>query len=65
MSKPQTFTVGVFRHPGAKKMKYMAYTTWYNSQWEGCTEVEVEATSGSEAKKKAIGIVRKMDEESV
>jgi len=36
------------------KPLYMAYTTWYNPQWKGCCEHEVEAVNGTEAKKIAV-----------
>lgn len=48
------FKVGVFPHQGKTKMRYMAYTTWYNPAWEGCCEHVVNADTGNAAKKIAI-----------
>ena len=45
--------VGVFP-PDEGSRTYMAYTLWYNPQWPGCCEHEVEAVNGTEAKKIAI-----------
>ena len=38
------------------KSHISAYTLWYNPAWEGCVEYEVDALTGSEAKKLAIGL---------
>ena len=53
------FKVGVFMKKG-KRVKYIywAYTIWFNPEWEGCREMEVEARTGAEAKKIAIEKVR-------
>jgi hypothetical protein len=32
-----------------------AYTRWFNPSWEGCCLHHVEAATGAEAKRKAIG----------
>lgn len=45
--------VGVFP-PSGDSHVYMAYTRWYNPQWPGCCEHEVEAVNGTIAKKIAI-----------
>jgi hypothetical protein len=45
--------VGVFPNDEGSS-GYRAYTTWYNPQWPGCCEHEVEAVNGTEAKKLAI-----------
>lgn len=31
-----------------------AYTYWYNTNWPGCVEYEVEAANGTEAKRVAV-----------
>lgn len=50
----RNYRVGVFPFQGKKKMRFNAYTLWYNADWEGCCEHEVLAATGTEAKKKAI-----------
>jgi hypothetical protein len=50
----RSYKVGVFPHQGKRIVRYLAYTTWYNPQWDGCCEHAVSATSGDEAKKLAI-----------
>jgi hypothetical protein len=44
------FKVGVFEHPGKRRVKLAAYSSWYNPSWEGCCEHTVEANNGTEAK---------------
>lgn len=51
------FKVGVFS-PDAVCRSWIAYTRTYNPKWSGCTEIEVEAENGTEAKKIAIFIVK-------
>lgn len=55
------FKVGVFTEQGKRKLKYRAYTMWYHSSWQGCRTIDVEAENGTDAKKKAISIVKKLD----
>lgn len=57
------FKIGVFTEKGPRKRKYRAYTTYYNPSWEGCRVVNVEAKNGTEAKKKAIEIMRRIESE--
>lgn len=42
--------VGVFEHPGKRKVCLMAYTLWYDRAWDGCCEHTVQAESGATAK---------------
>ena len=55
-----TFRVGTFYHPIANKpptkSRIDAYTLWYDPSWKGCVEFEVEAASGTLAKKEAISM---------
>lgn len=48
------FKVGVFTEQGTRKMKYSAYSLWYNPNWAGCCEHTVYAKNGTDAKKLAI-----------
>ena len=51
------FRVGTFydgRH-------FSAYTLWYNTDWGGCIEYEVEASNGTEAKKIALKLRREAE----
>lgn len=57
------FQVGVFTIKGPRKRKYIAYTKYYNPFWEGCRVINVEAKNGTEAKKKAIEIMRRIESE--
>jgi hypothetical protein len=51
----KTYRVGTFCHWGARRTpRVMAYTLWYNPQWASCIEYDIEAPSGTEAKKQAI-----------
>jgi hypothetical protein len=45
---------------GGRKPRFSALLRDYNSQWDGCLIIEVEAQSGIEAKKKAIAVRREM-----
>ena len=50
---------GVFIHDrGERKPQVVAYTRYYSPDWDGCNELRVLATSGAEAKKKAIKIIK-------
>lgn len=66
------FKVGVFRekkpdgsyyryHAYTRTYKYHACTLPYNQTHQGCIEIEIEAKNGTEAKKKAIALVRLAD----
>ena len=44
--------VAVFEHMGTRKVRFIAYTTWYNPEWEGCCLHGVK--SGPHAKAAAI-----------
>ena len=55
------FKVGLFRRKGAKGVKYIAYTVWYDPDWNGCEVFEVEAPNGTQAKKRAIEMARAED----
>lgn len=55
------FAIGVFTSMGKNKLRYRAYSTYYNPNWEGCRVIEIDAPNGTEAKKKAIDIFKKMD----
>jgi hypothetical protein len=46
---------------GGRKPKFSAYTLWYNPEWDGCVMIDVMASSGAEAKRKAIAERRKME----
>lgn len=53
----RTYKVGTFYEPhprGPVKSRIRACTVWYNTEWKGCVEYEVEAGSGAEAKAIAI-----------
>lgn len=55
IKQPKVIRVGVFGDVRASsKPYYRAYTTWYNPEWKGCCEHQVEAINGTEAKKLAI-----------
>jgi hypothetical protein len=45
--------VGIFPFDG-RNTRFMAYTTWYNPEWPGCCEHEVEVFERRDAKAKAI-----------
>lgn len=52
--QPRLFKVGTFYRTSDGPLcvsRIQAYTVYYNPKWEGCLEIDVEATSGSEAKK--------------
>jgi hypothetical protein len=53
IKQPIMIKVGVFP-PDESDRHYRAYTRWYNPEWPGCCEHEVEAINGTEAKKLAI-----------
>lgn len=59
------FKIGVFTSKGKNKLKYRAYSTYYNPEWTGCRVIEIEAPNGTIAKKNAIDIVKKMDLKSM
>jgi hypothetical protein len=44
--------------------RFSAYTTWYNPQWPGCIEYEIDAMNGTEAKKLAIKLRREKEGDS-
>lgn len=47
--------IGVFPYAGKTKVRYMAYTTWYDPNWRGCCEHYVQrGINGTAAKKLAI-----------
>lgn len=47
--------VGVFPYRGKKKIRYTAYTVWYDPNWRGCCEHQMlDGISGKAAKKLAI-----------
>ena len=51
----RTYLVGVFEHAGKKGPRYMAYTRYYCSSWDGCCQHKIRAESGISAKREAIG----------
>jgi hypothetical protein len=53
LPQPKVIKVGIFPFD-ERNTRFMAYTTWYNPQWKGCCEHEVEAVNGTEAKRLAI-----------
>lgn len=62
------YNVAVFPTLGKRGLKCHAYTLWYNPEWSGCNMVKVEASSGTEAKKRAIAVIKlryKTDPKSV
>ena len=49
------YRVGTFWHPHlGKRGRASAYTMWFSEAWPSCIIMEIEATSGAEAKKIAI-----------
>jgi hypothetical protein len=46
--------VGVFPYRGKIKVRYMAYTVWYDPRWRGCCEHHVLNVNRTAAKKLAI-----------
>lgn len=46
--------MAVFEHQGKRKMKFTAYTVWYNPSWEGCCMHNINEISGKIAKAAAI-----------
>ena len=52
------YTVAVFVERGKRAWKFRAYTMWFNPAWSGCNLVKVTAESGTEAKRKAIDVVK-------
>ena len=49
-----TITVAVFAHRGKRGPRFMAYTRDYNTAWPGCCVHTMQASSGNEAKARAI-----------
>jgi hypothetical protein len=57
MGNPKVFVVAVFENPPRReglKPRYMAYTRYFNTAWEGCCIHRVNAESGAAAKHEAI-----------
>lgn len=54
LPRKKLITVGVFPFGEDRPHRFNAYTLWYNPEWQGCCEHNVEAINGSEAKKLAI-----------
>ena len=62
------YKVAVFPKIGKRGLRCDAYTMLYNPAWTGCNMVTVEASSGAEAKKRAIEIIKlrfKIDSASI
>lgn len=60
--KKRLYEVGVFVSQGKRRLRYTAYTTWFDPSWDGCRMVQVKAASGKEAKSIAIAACRKLDQ---
>jgi hypothetical protein len=52
------FIVGVFVERRKRGWRFSAYTRDYNPTWHGHNRVEVQAKNGTEAKRKAIAIIK-------
>ena len=48
-----SYRVGVFEHPGPRRIRLRSYVREYSTQWPGCCEHTVEADTGREAKRRA------------
>lgn len=52
------YRVAVFVSQGKHGYSFRAYTRDYSPQWSGCNVLSVKATSGKEAKAKAIATIK-------
>lgn len=60
----RTYRVATFaedRGPN-RKLRFSAYTLWYSPEWPGCIQYDIEAESGTAAKK--IAIARRREHEA-